>query len=338
MRRYSRFMFAALFALGLLAFPARALFAAQSAIANWGLSVAPALFPFMVVLPFLTSREACRVYDRIFGRLSRFAFALPGTTASAIVTGLCAGSPAGAMAVARVARREGLSPGEAARMAGIACGVGPIYVISGIGVALAGSTAEGWRLASSQFAALLITGLLFRGAWRASGRLSPIPDDGECDERPISRGVLSILKVGGYMTMFAVGIALLDAILGAWFDNTSLLWDLPTGAAYAASVGLPLYWVAPAIGFGGLCIAAQNMGVLKSVGVTWPMYLVQKAAASILTAGLYLAQRLLAGSAVYAYRSRGGAFEAASAGVFLLMLPVAFALAFAAFGRKRNIS
>lgn len=338
MRRYYRFLGAALFALGLLAFPARALFAAQSAIANWGLTVAPALFPFMVVLPFLTSREACGVYDKIFGRLSRFAFALPGTTASAIVTGLCAGSPAGAMAVARVARREGLSPGEAARMAGIACGVGPIYVVSGIGVALAGSTAEGWRLATSQLAALLLTGLLFRGAWRDTGRRTPVPDDAEFDERPISRGVLSILKVGGYMTMFAVGISLLDSVLGQWFDYSSLLLDLPTGAAYAASVGLPLEWVAPAIGFGGLCIAAQNMGVLRSAGVTWPMYLAQKATAAALTAGLYLAQHLLAGDATFAYASRDGEFEAASVGVFVLMLPVALAMAYALFGRRKAVS
>ncbi len=338
MRRYGRFVAAALFALGLLVFPAQALFAAQSAIANWGLTVAPALFPFMVVLPFLTSREACRVYDRIFGRLSRFAFALPGTTASAIVTGLCAGSPAGAMAVARVARREGLSPGEAARMAGIACGVGPIYVISGIGVALAGSAAEGWRFATSQLAALLLTGNLFRGAWKNSGRRATVPDDGEGDERPITRAVLSILKVGGYMVMFAVGIALLDAVLGAWFDNTSLLLDLPTGAAYAASVGLPLYWLAPAIGFGGLCIAAQNMGVLRGVGVTWPMYLAQKATAATLTAGFYLAQRHFTAGAAFAFAQRGGEFEAASAGVFALMLPVAIALVFAIFGRKRSVS
>ena len=337
MRRYYRFVFAAIFALGLLAFPARALFAAQSAIANWGMSVAPALFPFMVVLPFLTSREACHVYDKIFGRLSRFAFSLPGTTASAIVTGLCAGSPAGAMAVVRVARREGLSPGEAARMAGIACGVGPIYVISGIGVALAGSTAEGWRLASSQLAALLLTGLLFRGAWRGSDRLTPVADDAEFDERPISRGVLSILKVGGYMTMFAVSIALLDAVFGEWFDNASLILDLPTGAAYAAAVGLPLYWVAPAIGFGGLCIAAQNMGVLRSVGVTWPMYLAQKAIAALLTAGLYIAQSTFEQGALPAW-ANGDSFEAASAGVFILILPVALALAFAAFRHGQDVS
>ncbi len=338
MRRYYRFIGASLFALGLLVFPARALFAAQSAIANWGLSVAPALFPFMVVLPFLTSREACQVYDKIFGRFSRFVFALPGTTASAIVTGLCAGSPAGAMAVVRVARREGLSPGEAARMAGIACGVGPIYVVSGIGVALWGSTAEGWRLATSQLAALLLTGLLFRGAWRSSARLSPIADDTEFDERPISRAVLSILKVAGYMIMFAVGIALLDGVFGEWFDHTSLLLDLPTGALFAASTGLPLVWVSLAVGFGGLCIAAQNMGVLKSAGVTWPMFLAQKMTSAALTAGVYCAQRMLVRETIFAYASRGDAFEAASAGVFLLMLPVALVLAFAAFGQEKNIS
>lgn len=338
MRRYYKFILAAAFSMGLLLFPARALFAAQAAIANWGLSVAPALFPFMVVLPFLTSREACHVYDKIFGRFSRFVFALPGTTASAIVTGLAAGSPAGAMAVARVARREGLSPGEAARMAGIACGVGPIYVISGIGVALSGSAAEGWRLALSQLVALMLTGLLFRGAWRCSKRLAPIPDDVEFDERPISRGVLSILKVGGYMVMFAVGIALLNAVLGAWFDNASLILDLPTGAAYAASVGIPLYWVAPAVGFAGLCIAAQNMGVLRRVGVTWPMYLIQKVVAGFLTAGGYLAQSAIVKPTRFAFSFRGSEFETAMVMMLILMLPVAFAVVILVFRHRRDVS
>ena len=168
MRRYGRFVLAAVFALGLLAFPAQALYATRAAIANWGLVVAPALFPFMVVLPYLTCHEACVVYQKVFGALSRRAFALPGTAASAIVTGLAAGSPAGAMAVARVARREGMTTGEAARMAGIACGLGPIYIVSGMGVALSGSAAEGWRLAISQFVALILTGVLFRAMWKTN--------------------------------------------------------------------------------------------------------------------------------------------------------------------------
>lgn len=338
MRRDFRFAAAALYVLGLLTFPAQALFAARGAIANWGLSVAPALFPFMVMLPFLTGREACRVYDRIFGRITRLVFALPGAAASAIVTGLCAGSPAGAMAVARVARREGLSPGEAARMAGIACGVGPIYVITGIGVALAGDMAVGWRLATSQLGALLLTGVLFRGAWRSAARLAPIPEDGLYTEKPIAQAALSILKVGGHMIMFAVGIALLESIFGPWAAHLALPLDLPTGAARAAAAGIPLSWVAAGVGFGGLCIAAQNMGALREAGVTWFMYLLQKLTSAGITAGLYIAQTFFAGDAVFAHAARGDELELASFGAFLLALPVTFALAVAVFSKKRSVS
>ncbi|MGI6238908.1 MAG: hypothetical protein ACOYI5_04690 [Christensenellales bacterium] len=337
MRSYLRFFLALAFAAGLLIFPAEALEASRTAIALWALSVAPALFPFLAVLPFLTGAEARGVYARAFGWLTRFAFALPGSAASALVVGLVSGSPAGAMAVARVARSERLTTGQASRMAGIACGLGPIYVVSGMGVALAGSAQIGWRLALSQLAALLCTGVLFRWAWRASDQVPSVDSDAAQADFGVSRAVLSILKVGGYMTVFAAGIAIAAALFGAWFSHASLAIDLPTGAAHAQASGIHRAWVAAALGFGGMCIAAQNMSALRAVGVTWGKYLVQKLATAVFCAGFYLAQESLAPSGWLAWSPHGAEFEAATAGIAALMLPVAGALLLAFFGKRAKI-
>ena len=64
----------------LLLFPARCAEQARSAMALWAQAVAPALFPFLALLPVLTSEEARDGYERLFARPMR-AFRLPGRAA-----------------------------------------------------------------------------------------------------------------------------------------------------------------------------------------------------------------------------------------------------------------
>ena len=92
---------AALAVAALLVFPETVLTAAQQAMYSWYSSVAPALFPFMALLPLLTCRESARIYERLLGRLTRAVFRLPGAAAPAVVVGMTAGSPAGAIAALR---------------------------------------------------------------------------------------------------------------------------------------------------------------------------------------------------------------------------------------------
>ena len=88
MKGYWKAALAAVYVAGLMAFPDAALAAARGAMGNWAASVAPALFPFAAVLPFLTCKEAREIYDRLLGWLLRGVFRLPGSCASALVTGL----------------------------------------------------------------------------------------------------------------------------------------------------------------------------------------------------------------------------------------------------------
>lgn len=279
-------LFAALaFAAGVAAFPGAALDAAREAMTVWAERVAPAMFPFVAVMPYLTCEEARRVYDKLLGGAVRRLFALPGGCASAIITGLVAGSPAGALAAARVAAQEKLTRGQAERLAGMVCGASPAFALTGMGVALAGSADVGWRLAVSQLAGQLVTGILFRNAFL--GNKAPVEvGDVSIDKNPVSAAVVAVLRVCGYMVMFSVGISVAHEMLGEWVVLVTPVMDLPGGAVVCAELELPYEIWAAALGFGGICILGQNLGVLRAIGVrAWTLVL-QKMACSAVCAGV----------------------------------------------------
>ena len=283
MKGYWRAALAAVYVAGLMAFPEEALAAARRAMGSWAMSVAPALFPFAAVLPFLTCREAREIYDWLLGWLMRRAFCLPGACASALVTGLMGGSPAGAMAVSAVAAETGLTRGQAARLAGLCCGMGPVYVVSALGVALKGSAGVGYRLLAAQWGGMLLTGLLFRRAWAGDTAPCPAaPPEGKA--QPIVAAAQAMLKVCGYMMLFSVGMALARSAAGAWVEAAAPFLDLPTGAALWAERGLPEWILAGALGFSGCCVILQN----AAFGVPLVRYALQKAVTAALAAGIYL--------------------------------------------------
>ena len=280
---------AGLLLLALLLFdPAGALQAVREAMRVWADSVAPALFPFLAVLPLLTCPEARAQYARALGPILRQAFNLPGAAAAALAVGLLAGSPAGALACAWAA--ASLRRGELRRLALVCCGIGPVYLVSGVGVALLGRRDAGLLFAGCQLAAQLLTGLALRRAF--AGDTAPMPAAPETrGDRPMRAAVLALLQIAGYMALFAVLAHFAGRLFGARAGIVCrMLLDMPGGAALTAGLSLPLRVRLPLLAgmsaFGGLCIAAQNLAVLAPLGVRWGEYLAAKAGQAACAAGL----------------------------------------------------
>ena len=72
----------------LLSSPQDAARGAARAMAQWHASVAPALFPFLALMPLLTCDEAATVYELLLRRAMRALFDLPGSTAPALAVGM----------------------------------------------------------------------------------------------------------------------------------------------------------------------------------------------------------------------------------------------------------
>ena len=321
----------------LLRDPAGALEASREALRTWANSVAPSLFPFMAVLPLLTSLEARALYERLLARPMRRLFHLPGSAASAVSVGLLAGSPAGALACARVA--EGMRRGDFKRMALISCGASPVYLISGIGVSLLDSREAGTLLAGAQLVSQLIGGFALRWAFRGEDAILSAPPM-QAAERPVRAAVLGVLQIAGYMALFAVLARFAAGLLGERAGAACrMLLDLPGGASVAANLpaGAKLYGVplrlpllAAMSGFAGVCIGAQNLSVLGPLGLRWREYIGFKAAQGVLCALFCAAgQGLLPPAAMPAFaRLAAAPVRLSSLGMLCALVPglIAFAL------------
>ena len=269
--------------------PEAAVAGAQRAMRLWYSSVAPAMFPFLALLPVLTGPDACAAYDAVFSRLMRPLFNLPGAAAPALVIGMISGSPGGALAVRRVAAEAGLRCTEARRVALALSGLSPAYLILGVGQGLYGSIALGVRLAIIQIIVQLCLLFLLRG-FKGSGEdktmLSPENTRGR---GPIQGAVESVLSVCGYMVLFSSICCVAASFVGETAGTALLLAsDLPSGLAKLAGweISGKMLIQGAAIGFGGLCIAAQNLDALHPLGVSSGEYFYVRGIASAIFAGL----------------------------------------------------
>ena len=284
----------------MLSQPQAAALGVTRAMVRWQSTVAPAVFPFLALMPLITCGEAARLYDRALGRAMGALFGLPGQAAAPMVIGWLAGTPAGVLAARGVAARSGMDRGQLCRVAVAATGFSPAFLVSGIGERMLGSAALGWRLALTQLCVQLAMAFLLRRAWRdqtqAVSVAGPIASDGA-----VRGAVAAVLAIGGYMALFAA----LACAAGAWLGDGPgsallCLMDAPSGAQVVSrlpiGIGAKLTLLSAMCGFGGACVIAQWRGAMKGCGPGLWACLALRLLAGLL-GGLFMAAQLcLAGS------------------------------------------
>lgn len=268
--------------------PEAAVAGGQRAMQVWCASVAPALFPFLALMPMLTGREACSFYRRIFGKAMRL-LGLSGEAAPAVLIGMLAGSPGGAIAARQVAQQTGMQRREACRLALAVCGMSPAYLVIAVGQGLLGSARLGWQLAGIQLLVQLILLVCLRGIRLADDEAAIPPPDYAVQPRTLWHAVESVLSICGYMVLFGSATQAAASFVGDGAARALLaVCDAPSGLAAIAAMdgGLRLVLIGLVVGFGGLCIAAQNLDALRPLGVKPAQYLCVRVISALLNGGL----------------------------------------------------
>jgi hypothetical protein len=275
----------------LLISPAEALSAARQAISVWAGSFVPALLPFFIVTPALSSDEAANLYAKLFGRAFEILFGCPARLSGAALIGLMAGSPAGSIAAARL--RGSATDAELARGALLASGVSPGFLISAVGVAMLGDAQLGAILLRAQMGALLLGGLILRRAF--SGGAPSLPRQiSEAPKGDIFLGAaLAMLSVCAHMVAFAAAAHVAAQVLPGGYETGMLaVMEVSGGCAAVSALMLPratrLILIALCCGFGGFAIMTQNLRRLP--GVKWHWYLAGKMLHAALCTALCWAQ------------------------------------------------
>ena len=319
----------------LLLWPTEALSAAQGAMRTWAGSVGPSLFPFLALLPALTCPAARRAYARALGWLMRPLFRLPGSAAPALLIGLLAGSPAGALAVERVS--EGLPRGEARRLGLMCAGVSPVYLVGGVGAALFGAAEMGLWLALAQAVGQLLLGLLLRGRFAEDAELLPALPERE-REAPVRAAVASVLQVCGYMALFSVAAAMAAKLLGArqaiyYYISLTCPPALPARRKRARPGRWRARWRALAASASPRRTWPCSVPWACAGGTTWPA---RGFVATVCTLALHLRFSARVAAAPAMARLETGALEASTLAAMLLLLPALLAVACDGRGKPRE--
>ena len=265
--------------------PAEAFLSAADSLAEWALSVAPSLLPFLIAAPALTSPEVCRLLARLIGPFLQ-CLRLPANSTGALLIGLLSGSPAGASALSSVPPDDADPPGAYLRASLLASGASPAFLLSGVAVSMLSSPEAGWLLLRSQLISSLLTVLLLRSF--ASGRPSS-PSPAAAHRSAVLQSMLTLLVIGGYMAFFSVLARLIAGLTHPAMETPLLaLFELAGGCRALASLPhdhrliLPL--ISAAACFGGISVYMQCMSFLAPLGVRYAEYAAGKLLHSALSA------------------------------------------------------
>ena len=269
--------------------PASALTAASDALAQWALSVAPSLLPFLIAVPALTSPEVCALLARFSGGLLSF-FRLPKNASGALLIGWLSGSPAGSAALSSVACDPTDPPGAFLRAALMASGASPAFLLTGIAVSMLNAPETGPILLRSQLLSVFLTALLLRSF--GSSRPSASSPSSHASQSAVLSAMLTLLSIAGYMALFSALARQLSLFLSPAFEMPLLaLFELAGGCRALASLPVATELCLPLISaascFGGISVFAQCMSFLAPLGVDGTEYaagkLLQSAFAALMT-------------------------------------------------------
>lgn len=266
--------------------PQQAVDGVQRAMRMWYQGVAPALLPFLTLMPMITGSDACAAYEKLFAPFMRKWFRLPGAAAPAVIAAMVSGSPGGAAAICEIRNNGGISNAQAARIALATGGVSPAWLVLGVGCGMLGSKTAGMKLAAIQVVVQLFLLKMLE-------KVEIQPDHAiqkqihTSHTNPVRSAVETAITVCGYMSVFGACGSVIASFAGEKVGIVLMaVLDLPSGAALIAENSFPGRMIALGcvLGFGGMCIAMQNMDKLRCIGVRWRDYIITRCVSAAICA------------------------------------------------------
>lgn len=215
-----------LLALCLVIFSKTNLVAAKNGLSLWANNVVPSLFPFFVITELLSSINIIHHIGRLFDKIMRPLFNVPGECAFAFIMGLISGYPTGGKIVANLREQGICTKDEGDRMLAFTNNSGPLFIISFVGISIFGDTKTGFLLLCTHILASITVGILL-------GKLSTIKSKsnskisttsthnsrqapitlsnlGGILGKSIQNAISTILLIGGFVVIFSVIISIFN--------------------------------------------------------------------------------------------------------------------------------
>ncbi len=308
MKKYLLIIGIFILVISFLIYPESCLKAARYGLELWFNTVLPSLFPFVLVSFMLLETGVIRLIAHFFSPVTQFLFGAPGESAFIFLASALSGYPVGARLAAELYQSGRMSEADAQAVVRFTSVSGPIFITGAVASGMLRLPEAGIYLTVTHYLSAILTGVIF-GLFRhryAGKALRPkenfhdaltrfrtdaaqCPPLGVLMADGVEKAMALILRIGGYIMLFAVIMELLSVsrILGLITNVYSPLAQLmgisdqgvsaivlgsleaSTGCANAAAAGMPLDlklpMIASVIAFGGICVHMQTRAVCAVV-------------------------------------------------------------------------
>ncbi|MCI8637919.1 MAG: transporter [Coprococcus sp.] len=293
MKRCLIFIFSGSIFACMLLFPKPVFTGAANGLLLWFNTVIPTLFPFMIISGILIKTDAIRLLARILHPVLGPLFCISPPASFAVLGGFLCGYPMGARIIAELTGNGSISRNEGEYLLSFCNNTSPMFLISFL---LLQSLNRG-DLANISlvilFGAPVLLSFLFRRWYpvhehsahltgTVSRKKEPTPFSA-CLDDSIMEACESITKVGGYIIVFSILLALLKEIplSGAFWERLLLpavemtngitllcAQDIPFSMKYILTMAL--------VSFGGLCAAFQTQCMVRKQHFSMGRYITEK--------------------------------------------------------------
>lgn len=295
MKKHLSLGFTALLFIALVCFSSQAAEGARRGLSLCGNTLAPSLFPFFVLSNLLSALGLPDLLGEKLEPLARRIFRVSGCGAQAFFLGISGGYPLGASVTADLRRNGQISRGEAQRLLAFCNNSGPAFILGAAG-GVFDSPKAGLLLYGTHVLAALCTGLLFRGNNTSDEVVPRTPSEppsfAAAFPAAVTKALSSTISVCGYVVLFSslLNLFVLPDVFPP-LARAMLSGFLELGSGIAALRGFPptplhLACAAFLLGWGGVSVHLQTLGVIADTDITYARHLPGRAFCGIF-AGIF---------------------------------------------------
>ncbi|MBR2743828.1 MAG: sporulation integral membrane protein YlbJ [Clostridia bacterium] len=289
-----------LFIIFLIFFSSDNLTATKDGIELWSKNVVPSLLPFFIATELLNYTDIAKILGKCLSKVMRPLFNVPGEGAYALIMGIVSGYPVGAKIVTDLYQKNMCTKDEAERMLAFTNNSGPLFIIGTVGILLFRNSTIGYLLFITHILSGITVGILlgiysrirvhkrgFDDSYnKNTGNLCELSFSnlGNILSQSISKAITTTLQIGGFVIIFSILLSILNNLnIIDTFCNMlekisiphdfskgliSGIIELTNGVKQSANINVKnismyINLCAFLIGFGGLSILLQVMGIIS---------------------------------------------------------------------------
>lgn len=247
--------------------------------------IIPTLFPFFVFSKILIKTGFADFINKPLTPICKALFKTDGSGAFAFIIGIICGYPTGASVICDLYKENKITKNEAKKLLPFCNNSGPLFVIGAVGSVMLNSIRAGLFLYGVHVASALITGIVLSffikdnnlKPQKMTKKIKTCDSLGKIISESVDLSVGTILNICGLIVIFGIFITFLSSVIDLFFKGSIFsvvlngILEITLGikelSTFAISKTSILVITSFLIGFGGICVFLQVLGIVSATDI-----------------------------------------------------------------------